>query len=80
MMSKINTPITILVFLYLMIIGISFIVVGLSAVAAHDIKVGLENRSKVQASEYCKKYMDEKDYEKYESCIVSFIKQMQIRN
>jgi hypothetical protein len=79
MAKKITVPLAVLVFLYLMIIGFCFIILGLSVVAVYDINHGFKTREKNMIDKYCSKYLENdcKDHEKYEKCMQILLIQMQ---
>lgn len=74
MAIKITTPMSILIFFYALIIGLSFIILGLGVVTAYDINHYLNNQEDFLAIKQCKRYFQQEEYILYERCYHQAIK------
>lgn len=77
MAYKITTPLSVLMFFYALIVGLSFIFLGLSALTAYDINHYLNNREDFLAIKYCKKYFQQEQYVLYEKCYRQIVEQQE---
>lgn len=68
MPPKIGAPLSILIFFYALIVGLSFALLGLSCIAAIDIKSYLDGDYEMQAMKRCKVYFHAEKYVEYEKC------------
>ncbi|MBU4360673.1 hypothetical protein L6278_00825 [Candidatus Parcubacteria bacterium] len=71
---KITTPLIILTFTYLMIIGISVVVVGLAGLAVYDLNNYFTHREETAINKNCQKYFDKGDLNTYSNCCEQVIK------
>jgi hypothetical protein len=74
MPPKISAPLSMLIFFYAIIIGLSCAVLGLSCIAAIDIKNYLDNDYEMNAMKKCKVYFNAEKYVEYEKCYKEVIK------
>ncbi len=74
MPQKITTPLIILIFIYLMIIGVSIVVIALSGLAIYDLYNYFENREEVAINKNCQKYFDSNDLITYANCYEQVMK------
>lgn len=67
-MTKITTPLSILVLVYLMIIGLSLIILALAFFTAFDICKLNQNGVEYRAVKSCKEYLKSEEYGLYNEC------------
>ncbi len=76
MATKFSTPVSILAFFYLLIVGLSVIIVLLSGLAAYDVHQGMKKRNQVFAANCCRVYLEHDRYEDYYNCYTQSMEQI----
>jgi len=68
MPSKVTTPISVLLFFYLLIVALSLMFLGLTATASYDIGSYFKKQKVSNEYKSCRKYFEQKQYDLYEKC------------
>lgn len=79
MPAKITTPLSILIFCYILIIVMCFIALALAGVMAYDLNHYFKNQPQVFAKKVCERYLEQEDYEVYEKCFYQAMEYFQSR-
>lgn len=78
-MTKVTTPLSILVFIYLLMIGLSLILLLLAIFTACDFYRFDQSGDEYRAARFCKEYLKSKEYGLYNECYyqkIAYFKQL----
>ncbi|HPA25543.1 MAG TPA: hypothetical protein PLK76_02165 [bacterium] len=67
-MTKVTTPLSILVFIYLLMIGLSLIILILAIFTACDFYKLDQYGDEYRAAKFCKEYLKSEEYGLYNEC------------
>lgn len=67
-MTKVTTPLSILVFVYLMIVGLSLIILALAVLTACDMYKLNQQGDEYRAVKFCREYLKSEEYGLYNEC------------